>query len=71
VGIDRPNDGDTPDDVPARQADTDTDAAPLLDRVARMAEHIRYRSTFEDISRPPATPGTKRSPSCAPPGSNT
>jgi hypothetical protein len=50
VGIDRPDDGDTPDDVPARQADTDTDAAPLLDRVARMAEHIRYRSTFEDIS---------------------
>lgn len=50
MGIDRPDDGDTPDDVPARQADTDTDAAPLLDRVARMAEHIRYRSTFEDIS---------------------
>jgi hypothetical protein len=50
MGIDRPDDGDTPEDVPARQADTDTDAAPLLDRVARMAEHIRYRSTFEDVS---------------------
>jgi hypothetical protein len=45
VGIDRPGDGDTPHDVPARRADSD--AAPLLDRAARMAEHIRYRDTAE------------------------
>jgi hypothetical protein len=45
VGIDRPEDGDTPQDVPARR--TDSDATPLLDRAARMAEHIRHRDTVE------------------------
>jgi hypothetical protein len=47
VGIDRPDDGDTPDDVPARRDGADADTAPLLDPVRRAAEHTRYRGTVE------------------------
>jgi hypothetical protein len=47
VGIDRPDDGDTPDDAPAHPADAGTDASPLLDRAARMAEYTRHRDTVE------------------------
>ena len=47
MGIDRPDDGDTPDDVPARGADND--AAPLLDAKARIAEHAGYRATVEGV----------------------
>jgi hypothetical protein len=48
AGIDRRDEGDVPDDVRTRLASTD--AAPLLDREARMAEPIRYRSTIEGVS---------------------
>ena len=47
MGIDRPDDGDTPDDRPARGADND--AAPLLDAEARIAEHAGYRATVEGV----------------------
>jgi hypothetical protein len=47
VGIDRPDDGDTPDDVPARRADPD--AAPLLALKARVAAHSLYRFTVEEV----------------------
>ena len=47
MGIDRPDDGDTPDDVPACGADND--AAPLLDAKARIAEHAGYRATVEGV----------------------
>jgi hypothetical protein len=47
VGIDRPEDGDTPDDVPARRAGGD--AAPLSDPFARMAEQAWYRGTVEKV----------------------
>lgn len=45
MGIDRVEDGDAPDRGPARHADAG--AAPLLDPVARMAEHTRYRESVE------------------------
>ena len=47
MGIDRPDDGDTPADVPAR--DAANDAAPLLDPGARIAEHTGYRATVEQF----------------------
>ena len=47
MGIDRPDDGDTPDDLPARGADND--ATPLLDPEARIAEHTGYRATVEQV----------------------
>jgi len=45
VGIDRPDEGDTPDRVPERHAGMD--AAPLLDPEVRAAEHARYRAAVE------------------------
>jgi hypothetical protein len=47
VGIDRPEDGDTPDDAPARRAGRD--AGPLSGPSARMAEQAWYRSTVEKV----------------------
>ena len=47
MGIDRPDDGDTPDDASGRGADHDP--APLLDPEARIAEHVGYRATVEGV----------------------
>ena len=47
MGIDRPGDGDTPGDLPARGAADD--AAPLLDPRARIAEHAGHRATVEQF----------------------
>jgi hypothetical protein len=47
VGIDRPEDGDTPDDAPARR--DGRDAGPLSDPSARMAEQAWYRGTVEKV----------------------
>jgi hypothetical protein len=47
VGIDRPEDGDTPDDAPAPRAGRD--AGPLSDPSARMAEQAWYRGTVEKL----------------------
>ena len=47
MGIDRPEDGDTPDDAPARR--TGGDAGPLTDPSARMAEHTWYRGTVDKL----------------------
>jgi len=47
VGIDRPDDGDTPGGVPARGPGND--AAPLLDPEARIAEHAGHRATVEGV----------------------
>ena len=43
MGIDRPDDGDTPGGVPARGPDRE----PLLGAGARIAEHAGYRATVE------------------------
>ena len=43
MGIDRPDDGDTPGGVPARGPDRE----PLLGAQARIAEHAGYRATVE------------------------
>ena len=45
--IDRPEDGDTPADAPAREAGRD--AGPLSDPAARMAEQAWYRGTVEKV----------------------
>jgi hypothetical protein len=45
VGIDRPDGGDTPDGEPRRGADRE----PLLDPVARIAEHAGHRATVEGV----------------------
>jgi len=47
VGIDRPGDGDTPDDAPAGRAGPY--AGPLSDPSARMAEQAWYRGTVEKV----------------------
>jgi hypothetical protein len=47
VGIDRPEDGDAPDDTPARR--DGRDAGPLSDPSARMAEQTWYRGTVEKL----------------------
>jgi len=47
VRIDRPEDGDTPADAPAREAGRD--AGPLSDPAARMAEQAWYRGTIEKV----------------------
>ena len=47
MGIDRPDDGDTPDDASGRGADHDP--VPLLDPEARIAEHVGYRATVEGV----------------------
>jgi len=45
VGIDRPDDGDTPDGESGPRADRE----PLLDPVARIAEHAGHRATVEGV----------------------
>jgi hypothetical protein len=45
VGIDRPDDGDTPDGGPARGPDRE----PLRDAQARIAEHAGHRATVEGV----------------------
>jgi hypothetical protein len=45
VGIDRPDDGDTPGGEPARGPDRE----PLLGAQARIAEHAGYRATVEGV----------------------
>lgn len=45
MGVDRPDDGDAPDDASRRGADR----GPLLDPVARIAEHAGYRATVEQV----------------------
>ena len=47
MGIDRPGDGDTPDDAPAGRAGPY--AGPLSDPSARMAEQAWYRGTVEKV----------------------
>ena len=47
MGIDRPEDGDTPDDAPARRPGRD--AWPLSDPSARMTEQSWYRGTVEKV----------------------
>ena len=47
MGIDRPEDGDTPDDAPARRPGRD--AWPLSDPSARMAEQAWHRGTVEKL----------------------
>lgn len=47
MGIDRVDDGDTPDRV--QPPPVVTDATPPVERDARMAEHIRYRGLVEEI----------------------
>ena len=47
MGIDRPEDGDTPDDAPARPAGRD--AGPLSDPSARMTEQPWDRGTVEKV----------------------
>ncbi len=51
MGIDRPDDGDTPDHAPDRVdgRGDGRDAAPLLDPAARIAEHAGYRATVEQV----------------------
>ena len=45
MGIDRPDDGDTPDGESEPRAGRE----PLLDPVARIAEHAGHRATVEGV----------------------